>query len=83
MIFLWEGVQTFLLSSTYFIEGRTDLPQVAIGPLILRKPIATCDFPGRGGADVSFVINIFHRGPDRPSSSSNWTVNSKETNSHL
>ena len=32
----------------HITEAWGDLPQEAIGPLILRKPIATCDFPGRG-----------------------------------
>ena len=44
----------FLKSATYFTKGRTDLPQ-PLGPIAsrggsvpanLRKPIATCDFPG-------------------------------------
>ena len=43
----------------HIIEAWTDLPQEAMGLLILRKPIATCDFPGRGGADGFFLSSTY------------------------
>ena len=44
----------FFKSSTYFTDGRTDLPREARGegrrsiPLVLRKHVVTYDFPGGG-----------------------------------
>ena len=48
------GPDNVFLSSTYFTEGRTDLPGEAIclegsAPYFPRKYKATYDFPGRGG----------------------------------
>ena len=63
--------------STYFTEGRTDLPREAIGPdcfwrgsvpLFRRKHVVTCDFTGEGDPD-----------PRRPSGSANVDAFSKYT----
>ena len=63
------GVLKTFKSSTYFTDGRTDLPREAIGPVsrgsvqvFLRKHIATCNFPGEvgGGGGQTFT----HSGND-------------------
>ena len=45
------GPENIFISPTYFKERRTNLPLEAIEPkgsvqVFLRKPIATCGFPG-------------------------------------
>ena len=52
------GPDNVFLSSTYFTEGRTDLPGEAIclegsAPYFPRKYKATYDFPGRGADPLS------------------------------
>ena len=50
---------SFFMSSTYFTEGRTNLPReldpiASRGgsvPAFIRKPIANCDFQGWGDPD--------------------------------
>ena len=68
-----DNVFFYFKSLTYFTEGRTNLTGEAIGPwgpiaprggsvpVFLRKPIATCDFPGGSESPFPCLLSIHTR----------------------